>query len=1361
MVEKRGRAYPKASTRRATTYAMPLGVLRATQRDTGARRGGARRRRRRVDVAKARVTESRIEIRFRSARRGKRAPEMKLRPALYDTGAHVSIITTEELKATSAWATYKPGGPIASRTILEGVEGTAVLPEGHVELEFETPDGTSYKQEFFVTNEAVHNIILGWDFIRKYRARLDPQGWVDFLANGGRAELQTRERERLVAVQRTVAVLRARTDTVIRANTQQMLTVQATEASWAIEGTMALSKPRDKAEGSEHDLDVAHGFDWLGAEGITKLLVANQSKHDRTIKKGEPIGSLTMMNCAQAMAAGNSTAQNERRQAEKRIQDKEQTSDEAKEILELLDVDWDNWNKQEKQQIQSFVEKHKDRFHNRLSKLGVIDVAAHTIKLEEGMQPVTGPPRRFNPTMEGFLKEKIAEMLEQDIIRRSTSPWGAGVVLTPKKDGTYRVNIDYRRLNEGTVFDSYPMPRVDDALQALGGARLFSTFDLQSGYWQIEMDEKSKEMTAFVTKEGLFEWNRMPMGLKCSPATFCRAMAMILNGLTWINCLVYLDDVLCFSASSNLEEHLKMVDQVFERFAEYNVTVNPRKSAIGKRRVVYLGHVVTAEGITTDPKLVQAMMGYIQPTNKRELRGFLGLCSYYREFVPNFATTAAPLTDLVGPKAAWKWEQEQQTAFDKLKHKLAQAPVLAHPDFTRTFYLQPDASKTGLGAVLCQRDDDGREHPITYISRRTRGKGERTANARRSEAGCIYWAVKKLRRFLEGQKFVVQTDHEPLAYLRKEQKDATLRRMLLELEHFTFDVVYKPGRLHTNADAMNRQYEAEEDVVEAMPGPGAPEDEAPYSDEEDREIMENHMFDGLHQLLPVRGRTNTADEATTQYNQEVRRAQLEEKDLQAAIWILEGRKEEEEWSEAQRKRGAELAEQCEMMNGVLVRVWNQRGTYANNRTRNWIQVVEPKSRRRQKLTEAHDTPLGGHFGINRTLQKLQRTSYWPDMARDVHDWVKTCRKCEKAKKTRPKKQGLRQVIESLYRLPWIDIHVDHVGPFERSRRGHFLHCLSATCRVTRATVFIPTKGTTAAETARALMTLWLRKGFPMKVTTDRGSAFKNELLTTVEQTLGFRVAMTVARRAEGNGLAERPHRYLNTFYRTLDEDKRREWPELVDYLTFAYGMTPHPATQETPHYLEHGRDLRFPTDVMLDDLSDTARELTRKDFRRTAQELARRMKMAREVAAQFDLAARTAAAGKANQQRTERAFPIGTLIWLAERPQAEAATSERASRRHVTKLSGPWRITRRPHQHATVYELEHLRDAKTTTANVDMMVPLFTAGSSPLPFRRRDPRLRPAKRTVPVTTDNRGPEDEEDYESSSSEDASDDEDYQE
>ena len=209
---------------------------------------------------------------------------------------------------------------------------------------------------------------------------------------------------------------------------------------------------------------------------------------------------------------------------------------------------------------------------------------------------------------------------------------------------------------------------------------------------------------------------------------------------------------------------------------------------------------MSEKGIEADPKLVEAMTNYVRPRSKKGLRGFIGLCSYYREFIENFAETAAPLTDMVGSKSTFEWGDEQEKAFKELKRRLATAPVLAHPDWNKPFYLQPDASKNGYGAILSQRDEKGKEHPVTYISRRTRGTGERTANARRSEAGCIYWAVKKLRRFLEGHKFFVQTDHEPLKYLRNEKNDRVLQRQLLELEHFRFDVIYKPGKEQTNGD---------------------------------------------------------------------------------------------------------------------------------------------------------------------------------------------------------------------------------------------------------------------------------------------------------------------------------------------------------------------------------------------------------------------------------------------------------------------------------------------------------------------------------------------------------------------------------
>ncbi|XP_050714146.1 protein NYNRIN-like [Eriocheir sinensis] len=301
------------------------------------------------------------------------------------------------------------------------------------------------------------------------------------------------------------------------------------------------------------------------------------------------------------------------------------------------------------------------------------------------------------------MQRTVNELAAQGVIERSDSPWSSAVVLVKKKDGTQRFCVDYRALNDVTVKDSYPLPRIDDTLDALVGARWFSTLDLKSGYHQVEMAEEDKPKTAFSFGQGLWQFNVMPFGLCNAPGCFERLMERVLEGLQWKTALVYIDDVIVFG--STFEEELERLEEVLQRLRKANLKLSPKKCSLFQHEVPFLGHVVSRDGVCTDPQKVAVVEKWPVPTNVAEVRSYLGLCTYYRRFVQDFASVAAPLHRLTRKGACFLWDEECQAAFDGLKKALVEAPVLPYPDPKLPYLLDTDASAEGVGAVLSQVKD--------------------------------------------------------------------------------------------------------------------------------------------------------------------------------------------------------------------------------------------------------------------------------------------------------------------------------------------------------------------------------------------------------------------------------------------------------------------------------------------------------------------------------------------------------------------------------------------------------------------------------------------------------------------------------
>ena len=314
------------------------------------------------------------------------------------------------------------------------------------------------------------------------------------------------------------------------------------------------------------------------------------------------------------------------------------------------------------------------------------------------------------------------------------------------------VCVDYRKLNAVTRKDAYPLPRIDDTLDTLSGAHWFTTLDLISGYWQVEVEPADREKTAFCTPEGLFEFKVMPFGLCNAPATFQRLMNSALSGLHGNSCLVYLDDVIIMG--NTFLDHLNNLQHVFHRIRAAGLKLQPNKCALCQKEVSFLGYIISQAGISTDLRKTERVISWPLPTSKHEVQQFLGLANYYRRFIKNFAKIAKPLHKLTEKSAPFLWTAECQLAFDNLKQSLTSAPVLAHPDYNKPFILDTDASQTGIGAVLSQVQDDGCERVIAYASK-TLSRQERHYCVTRLELLAVVTFVHNFRPYLLGRKFLL------------------------------------------------------------------------------------------------------------------------------------------------------------------------------------------------------------------------------------------------------------------------------------------------------------------------------------------------------------------------------------------------------------------------------------------------------------------------------------------------------------------------------------------------------------------------------------------------------------------------------
>ncbi|XP_041945156.1 uncharacterized protein LOC121707019 [Alosa sapidissima] len=444
-------------------------------------------------------------------------------------------------------------------------------------------------------------------------------------------------------------------------------------------------------------------------------------------------------------------------------------------------------------------------------KPGFTTVVEHSIPLKD-TTPVRQRMYRIPECLLPLLKEEVEEMLSLGVIERSYSEWSNPVVLVPKKDGTIRFCIDFRKVNSQSHFDAYPMPRLEDLIERLGKASFITTLDLCKGYWQVPLAKQDRPYTAFRTPQGLFHFMVMPFGLQGAPATFQRLMDCVLEG-TESFAAAYLDDIVIYSTSWT--DHLRHLSDVLQRIQRAGLTVHPKKCDFAKAEVRYLGHVLGRGLIRPQTDKVQAIRDCPQPQTKKEVRSFLGLAGWYRRFVPDFASRAAPLSDLTRKSGSGQlqWGAEQERAFNDLKGALCQGPVLQSPDFDQPFTVQTDASGIGLGAVLLQGEGSD-QRPVAYISRKLFPRETRYA-AVELECLAIKWALDTFKYYLLGRDFLLQTDHQALQWLgRMKDSNARITRWFLALQPYRFQVEYRPGKQNVVADFLSRHPGGETSEVE-------------------------------------------------------------------------------------------------------------------------------------------------------------------------------------------------------------------------------------------------------------------------------------------------------------------------------------------------------------------------------------------------------------------------------------------------------------------------------------------------------------------------------------------------------------------
>ena len=867
------------------------------------------------------------------------------------------------------------------------------------------------------------------------------------------------------------------------------------------------------------------------------MRIFNPSTSNKVIRKGTCLGTITVVDKGDIHTPSNS----ERKDCDE-IPDH---------LRDLLERSTEELPEQFHQDVAKLLIEFQDVFSKGDNDIGRTNDVEHSI--DTGSQhPIRQRPRKHPLGQRTEIKRQVSELLDKGLIEPTDSPWASNIVLVRKKDGTQRFCVDYRQLNVATIKDAYPLPRIDETLDALSGASWFSTLDLASGYWQVGLDHDAKQKSAFLADGGLYAWNVMPFGLCNAPATFERLMDKVLRGLHWETLLVYLDDVIVFGSS--VPEELARLKQVFQRLRQANLKLKPKKCHLFKTKVSYLGHEVSNLGVSTQTEKTEAIENWPTPTNVKEVRSFLGLASYYRRFVKDFATIAKPLHQLTEKKRAgrFEWSPVCQSAFDELKHRLTSTPILAYPSLEGELILDTDASKDGIGGVLSQVHD-GHERVIAYGSK-VLNKAEQNYCVTRRELLAVVTYLKHFKQYLYGRHVKVRTDHGALRWLTNfKQPEGQLARWLEVVSEYDIEIVHRAGRSHANADALSRR----------------PCTQCGRENESELETDETNF-----------GRTCVIQLSEDGNDVEIRKAQLDDPSLRSVIEALErGTKPtKEEMSPLSFRTKVLLGHwgQLHLCNGVLYRKWESEDSRI---TRD--RLVLPKQKVHEVLEELHSGTFGGHLGSTKTLKNVQYRYYWVGMKEDVRSFIRQCTACCKRKTHGKKRKAPLQQRRS--GSPMERIALDILGPLPLTYDGN-RYILVVADYYTKFVEAYAIPDEQAQTVAQKLVEEFVcRYGVPKEIHSDQGRNFESNLFKEVCKLIGAKKTRTTPNNPKSDGMVERFNRTLLSILVTMIDpvERQQDWDRYIPFATAAYRSTVHETTQETPNMMMFGREVNHPLDLTL------------------------------------------------------------------------------------------------------------------------------------------------------------------------------------
>lgn len=856
----------------------------------------------------------------------------------------------------------------------------------------------------------------------------------------------------------------------------------------------------------------------------------------------------------------------------------------------------------------------------------------HRIELLPGTKPPSRPTYHMSAVELAELKKQLDELLKAGFIRPSKSPFGAPILFVKKKDGTFRMCIDYRALNNITIKNAYPLPRIDELFDRLQGAKYFSKMDLRSGYHQICIHPDDVEKTAFRTRYGHFEFLVLPFGLTNAPATFMHLMNQSFREFLDEFVLVFLDDILIFSKS--LEEHEQHLRKVLSTLRKEKLYAKESKCEFFKHEVEFLGHIVGQDGLRMMEDKVKGIMEWPTPSSVTHVRSFLGAAGYYRKFIKDFSVIASPLSDLTKDGVAFNWKAEQETAFCKLKEAISKRPVLILPDPKLPFIVHTDASGFAVGGVLQQ--DQGRGlQPVAYISQKMLD-AETRYPVHEQELLAIIVALRKWRPYLYGTKFKLMTDHKSLEYFKTQPLLSSRQaRWIDTIAEYDFDIIYVKGKTNTVADGLSRR-----------------------PDHEVKEFVNDAVTQHCQVLINTLTRNVTNDTVCNVANRN------DSLSLSLVDYIKEAAKKDQQYQLKLDNRALRNSP-FEIKDGLIY--------YKDGR----LLIPNDAALHLRIIHECHDVPTAGHLGKDKTLEQIKRRFYWSGMDNEIIQYVLSCDSCQRNKPSTQSTPGLLQPLPIPSR-PWQVVSMDFIVSLPRTTKGYDA-ILVVVCKFSRMVHFIPTTtNVDAAHVATLIVDHVIRlHGVPEAIISDRDPRFTGKFWRALWEQLGTTLVISTAFHPQTDGQTERTNRTLEQILRARVNIKQNDWDQHLSMTEMAINNSVHSSTGFTPFYVNYGYEVALPMDHALAG--------TRPCSNPTVVERIKQLEKDRKLAHQHIEKAQHYQTRYANQHRRELKFEVGDKVLLSTE-HLKMADDAFSSPKFSCKFFGPFKVVRVINNNA--YELE-------------------------------------------------------------------------